>query len=61
MHIYLLTDLAHFFHDEARRLGIKIKTDLERGHPLNKDDTLEAHHPVIRTSGSKPHPLSDFG
>jgi alpha-ketoglutarate-dependent taurine dioxygenase len=41
---------ADFFHDEAARLGIQIQQDLERGHPLNKDDSLIAHHPVIRTN-----------
>lgn len=45
---------AEFFHDEARRLGIKIRPERERGHPLNKGDHLTAIHPVVRTSESKP-------
>ncbi|ORX36063.1 hypothetical protein BD324DRAFT_630031 [Kockovaella imperatae] len=41
---------AEFFHDEARRLGIKIRPERERGHPLNKGDHLTAVHPVVRTN-----------
>lgn len=41
---------AQFFHEEARRLGIKVRADMERGNPLNKGDELVAHHPVIRTN-----------
>lgn len=40
---------ANFFHDEARRLGIPIKTE-GRGHPLNHGDDLRAVHPLIRTN-----------
>ncbi len=40
---------ANFFHDEARRLGIPIKSK-NRGHPLNEGEDLRAVHPVIRTN-----------
>lgn len=41
---------AEFFHKEAENLGLKVRDDIERGNPLNKGDTLIAHHPVIRTN-----------
>jgi alpha-ketoglutarate-dependent taurine dioxygenase len=40
---------ANFFHDEARRLGIKIRTG-HRGSPFNQGDNLQASHPIIRTN-----------
>ncbi|KAI5450562.1 hypothetical protein NCC49_003017 [Naganishia albida] len=40
---------ANFFHDEARRLGIKLRSG-ERGSPYNQGDNLQAVHPVIRTN-----------
>ncbi|KAJ9101061.1 hypothetical protein QFC21_003279 [Naganishia friedmannii] len=40
---------ANFFADEARRLGIKMRTG-ERGSPFNQGDNLQAVHPVIRTN-----------
>ena len=49
---------AEFFHGEARRLGIKIRPERERGHPLNKGDHLTAVHPVVRTSEFFFKPLS---
>ena len=41
---------AEWFHGEAQRLGIKIRPERERGHPLNKGDHLTAVHPVVRTN-----------
>lgn len=40
---------ASFFHDEARRLGNKLR-DGERGSPLNIGGDLFTTHPVIRTN-----------
>lgn len=40
---------AHFFHEEARKLGLAINEG-PRGSPLNVDGSLEAHHPVVRTN-----------
>jgi alpha-ketoglutarate-dependent taurine dioxygenase len=40
---------ANFFHEEARRLGIPIKSK-GRGHPNNSGEDLRAVHPVVRTN-----------
>lgn len=50
---------ANFFHDEARRLGIKIRSG-ERGSPFNQGENLQAVHPVIRTNRKSPSPFSLF-
>ncbi|KAI1069324.1 hypothetical protein LB507_008790 [Fusarium sp. FIESC RH6] len=40
---------ASFFHDEARRLGNPLRTDI-RGSLLNQGENLTAVHPLIRTN-----------
>ena len=50
--VMLMTFSAHFFHEEARKLGLAINEG-PRGSPLNVDGSLEAHHPVVRTSQSR--------
>ena len=45
---------ANFFHDEARRLGIKIRSG-QRGSPFNQGENLQAVHPIIRTNRKSHH------
>lgn len=47
---------ANFFHDEARRLGIPIKSK-GRGHPSNEGEDLRAVHPVVRTNRESSMPV----
>lgn len=47
---------ANFFHDEARRLGIKIRSG-QRGSPFNQGENLQASHPIIRTNRMS-HPVT---
>lgn len=49
---------ANFFHDEARRLGIPIKSK-GRGHPSNEGEDLRAIHPVVRTNRESSLPALD--